>query len=346
MDDYIRTIFFKYKKSVIPGIGTIAFVSKRSIHEEEKSILIPPSTEISFTEYIDDSELKKLTYLIAHKENISQSKAKEKIALFIENTRSKLETEGEINIKNIGFIGREENGQIHFRKSENLFLLNPEFGLPKVQARFLEKKDLNSESDVSPIIQKRRKKYYASWPVIAISLALIIIIGSGIYFYDRFYTGEQELRPEENVNIETGKKLIDILHDSLETHSATIDSNNVDQFLRPDSSKITHSDSLSFTSSTERSSENQSGAHPKKEKILIVNKPTHRYYLIIASLPNVKKAEDLVNELQKKGYKEAKTILSNNRARISLSDYTQKSEATNEKKKYLKDYPDMWILKY
>ena len=70
------------------------------------------------------------------------------------------------------------------------------------------------------------------------------------------------------------------------------------------------------------------------------------YHIIVASLPNHRGAEDIIDDYISKGYSQASLVERDNRVRISLMQFTDKDEANNYLKTLREDeaFQNAWLL--
>lgn len=71
-----------------------------------------------------------------------------------------------------------------------------------------------------------------------------------------------------------------------------------------------------------------------------------RYYLIIASLPNMEKAASLLLAYQQKGFSTAQIITFDDKIRISLNDFKTYHQAKKAKASLGPEYQSIWILEH
>jgi len=71
----------------------------------------------------------------------------------------------------------------------------------------------------------------------------------------------------------------------------------------------------------------------------------NQYYLIVASLQTSELANEKMDELKKKGYKDMIIIKSSDRYRISVGSYPTEAQAKARQKELRKEFPDCWMLR-
>jgi len=73
--------------------------------------------------------------------------------------------------------------------------------------------------------------------------------------------------------------------------------------------------------------------------------PAGPYYIIVKSMLPVKEAEKTVQQLQAKGYSQAKILRNNDQVRVSIFDTSDRDEALRLLKEAKTLYKDAWLLK-
>ncbi|MBN1337759.1 MAG: SPOR domain-containing protein, partial [Bacteroidales bacterium] len=75
-------------------------------------------------------------------------------------------------------------------------------------------------------------------------------------------------------------------------------------------------------------------------------KKTGRFYLVVASLADIKEAREETRILAGKGYPQAKIIENEGKFRISAVDFSTKEEAQQAKNRLKTEYTDVWIMAF
>ncbi len=308
LSSYIKVIFFEYGKAVIPGLGTLTSIPKGSAKQENSHILIPPSSEINFSEYIDDHELEKLIYFIVHKEKITQEDAQQKVNKFVEETQVRLNLDQVVDLADIGIFTKEKDGKLTFEQKEGIYSKDSHFGLPKIQARPLESKP----TEDTKFVDKKHSQQSTLWLIV---VPLILIFAFGVYISIDLQSRQQFFS--------LGKRIVQKISKTTQ--------NSVGQTTEKTKGKTTVK---------------QTGATKSKEIIEVIKSPTGKYYLIVSSLHNIESAKQRLAELKAKGHDSAKIVRSDKKIRISLKDYKDKANALKDLKKYRKDHAGLWVLKY
>jgi len=84
----------------------------------------------------------------------------------------------------------------------------------------------------------------------------------------------------------------------------------------------------------------------KSEQLVLLSKPSGRYYLIFASLKTEDDAKKELARFKKSGFAGAKIIFKDNLYRVSLSDFGTQQEALNAKKELGEEYKASWVTKF
>lgn len=84
---------------------------------------------------------------------------------------------------------------------------------------------------------------------------------------------------------------------------------------------------------------------PDSANFIVKNK-TGRFYLVVASLPQLNEAHKIIKDLAAKGYRQAKIIQNDGKFRVSAVDYPTKEHALPAKNRLKADYKDVWIMEF
>jgi len=101
-------------------------------------------------------------------------------------------------------------------------------------------------------------------------------------------------------------------------------------------------DEIKFCNPSEKLIEKETSG----SKNSIIRNKTGKYYLIVSSFPNEKDAKKEYSTLKKRGFKNVKILVKNNKYRLSISDNFDMSKVKQSMKKYSSKFKDAWILKF
>ena len=87
-------------------------------------------------------------------------------------------------------------------------------------------------------------------------------------------------------------------------------------------------------------------AKQKTDDLLILSDKTNRYYLIFGSYDREKDALKEVKKYIRKGFENARVIVSRDKFRVTLSNHPSLDEAKIAKAKLEKKYEEVWIVKF
>ena len=177
--NHIQDLLYRYECVILPGFG--AFLSQRqpAYIEEDTGAFYPPKKLVSFNGQLVKSDGLLANY-ISEAENISYPAAVNRIVVFVDNLENSLESDGSVELENIGRFSYSAEKNLQFEPVEKLNFLTDSFGLESVNARKINrevyKKQVEELEEKSPInfTPERRKTpallKYAAVAVIALGL--------------------------------------------------------------------------------------------------------------------------------------------------------------------------------
>lgn len=152
---YISELLFERESVVLPGFGEFGtrYVPARFVPEEKK--VESPSKVVTFNEK-NKAEDETLAAFMAQKENIGIDKTKEFIVAFVQECHISLKAGRKVELENIGsfFIGRD--GTINFEPDKSINYLNDSFGMKEVTAPVNVPEE--PKAKVAPVVEKKVEK--------------------------------------------------------------------------------------------------------------------------------------------------------------------------------------------
>jgi len=152
---YISELLFEKESVVLPGFGEFGtrYVPARFVPEEKK--VESPSKVVTFSEK-NKAEDESLAAFMAQKENIGIDKTKEFIVAFVQECHISLKAGKRVELENIGsfFIGRD--GTINFEPDKSINYLNDSFGMKEVTAPVSVPEEPKAKE--VPVVEKKVEK--------------------------------------------------------------------------------------------------------------------------------------------------------------------------------------------
>lgn len=177
--NHIQDLLYRYECVILPGFG--AFLSQRqpAYIKEDTGAFYPPKKVVSFNGQLVKSDGLLANY-ITEAENISYPAAVNRIAVFVDQLENSLESDGSVELENIGSFSYSNEGNLQFEPLEKLNFLSDSFGLDSFNSakvnREVYKEQVEELEEKAPInfTPERRKTpaflKYAAVAVIALGL--------------------------------------------------------------------------------------------------------------------------------------------------------------------------------
>ena len=140
---HIEYLLRGHEQVALPGIG-IFMAEYRAAHFDAAGtdVILPPSRNLCFIDSTDAADTL-LSRSVARKEGISTTQAAEIVKAGMEEIASRLETEGEAKIGNLGWLVRNEDGDISFEENDLSEINSRFYALQPVKLTPLAAKNLS-----------------------------------------------------------------------------------------------------------------------------------------------------------------------------------------------------------
>jgi len=131
VQEYIAELLFDYNRLIIPNFGAFIGTPRSAKIDKAANKVLPPSKDILFNDKLNvQDEL--LVSKISEQEGIVKQAAVEKIDLFINELKEKLEKDKSVSFNNLGTFVQKPSGEIVFNQDESVNFLNDAYGLNPV----------------------------------------------------------------------------------------------------------------------------------------------------------------------------------------------------------------------
>lgn len=318
---HISGLLRKYGYAVIPGFGGFVSHHVHSCIKEKGRIIIPPSSEIGFSENlnINDGLLVQsyMEYL-----GISYSAAEKKVKAVVHELNDSLHEEGKVDFAGIGTLSVTMNGVVVFEDYKNTVVDTSFYGLENIHVRLLTELD-NINIPENKSVARRKISLgtyvqYAAACVVVIMLyflSSVSIDNSSLYRYDNMAS----MIPQTNIFYGT----------------TTLSS---DVFIEEDCEKTSAIDKK-YTESVDLIKLKDS--YPDN---IVAKKEI--YHIIIASLGLEDNYNDIIEDLKDGGYRGARVLKGDGRIRIAIKSFENFEEALKEAENIRNNtqYKDAWVL--
>jgi nucleoid DNA-binding protein len=323
----------------LPNFGSFVQSYEPAKLSSDGNNFLPPRQVVSFdpTRTFNDEVIEAY---IKNKLDVTRDMAIKMVNDFIETIKESIESGGAFEFESVGFLKRNEVGQIVLLQADDLQRVSSTFGLQGVEAKE-KKKDVSSIKSAhkstaeikSPIVSPVPKK--KSFIVIYASLAAIfvvaILVASLMFFIPEFRFWENEQNQAlYQVNEPVSSDL-------------PVDRSS-DIFLESDTANIIISDVEGGVNIKETVA-----VTTDKKKALFYEEPieeqTKTYYIIAGSFARIDNAEIFSKKLASMGYN-PEIVQSDDRFRVAMSKFTNRNRALRELERLRREKPTekVWLL--
>ena len=336
---------------ILPGFGGFIAQSVPAYYVEEEHLFYPPSRSISFNAAITMNDgLLAQSYMKSYQ--VDYARATYMIDVAIENLRDILDEEGEVTLPRIGTFKQDIHHSLQFTP-EQASLASPQyFGLSTFFMKELSMLQQSSQQP-KPLITKTKKtidvhinkeKLRQVLSTAAILLLLFMVslpIGNqkptDVASLQLPKTGHLQQMFEAPAAVKvtdvttdettgthveaTGEMTTEIFAEAVDTIATLPTATATEAEVKVEAPVTTHIEEVATQ-------------EPQPEKPIAVTPQatvasTKVYHIIVASLPNLRGAEETLNKYISKGHTGASLVERDNRVRISLIQFTDKDEANS-----------------
>ena len=337
---------------ILPGFGGFIAQSVPAYYVEEEHLFYPPSRSISFNAAITMNDgLLAQSYMRSYQ--VDYARATYMIDVAIENLRDILDEEGEVTLPRIGTFKQDIHHSLQFTP-EQASLASPQyFGLSTFFMKELSMLQQSSQQP-KPLITKTKKTIDVHINKEKLRQVLSTAAVLLLLFMISLPTGNQ--KPTDVASLQLPKT--GHLQQMFETPAA-VTITDVTAEETPDTPVEATDETAAETSveavvdtiaaiptaiATEAEVkveapvttpiEEVATQEPQSEKPITeapqaIVASTKVYHIIVASLPNLRGAEETLNKYISKGHTGASLVERDNRVRISLIQFTDKDEANS-----------------
>ena len=345
-------LLLRYNDCVIlPGFGGFIAQSVPAYYVEEEHLFYPPSRSISFNAAITMNDgLLAQSYMKSYQ--VDYARATYMIDVAIENLRDILDEEGEVTLPRIGTFKQDIHHSLQFTP-EQASLASPQyFGLSTFFMKELSMLQQSSQQP-KPLITKTKKTIDVHINKEKLRQVLSTAAVLLLLFMISLPTGNQ--KPTDVASLQLPKtghlqqmfeapaavKVTDVTTE--ETPCTPVEA--TDEMTTEIFAEVADTIAALPTATASEaevkvetpaitSIEEVASQEPQPEKPIAVTPQatvasTKVYHIIVASLPNLRGAEETLNKYISKGHTGASLVERDNRVRISLIQFTDKEEANN-----------------
>ena len=352
---------------ILPGFGGFIAQPVPAYYVEEEHLYYPPSRSISFNAAIIMNDgLLAQSYMKSYQ--VDYARATYMIDVAIDNLRDILDEEGEVTLPHIGTFKQDIHYSLQFTPEQTSLVSPQYFGLDTFFMKELSVLQQSSEEhshQTKPLITKTKKTIdvHINKEMLrqVLSTAAILLL----LFMISLPIGDHKPTDIASLQLPQTNHLLQILEVAPTT--PTITEVATDEPMNTPIEAIAEAiietgtetpvDTSNMLPKVEMNTEEPATSPIEAVPTLEVQpeKPvaeapqvatTKTYHIIVASLPNMRGAEETLNQYISKGHTGASLVERDDRVRISLIQFTDKDEANN----YLKElrtqagFENAWLL--
>ncbi len=302
---YIKKLLYNHDILVIPGFGGLITKYKPAEINVNDHSIAPPSKYLSFDDDLIDTDGLLANYISSQK-GISKEEAEAFILSEVKLISKRLDEKETILFEGIGYFSKE-NGVTRFEREPEVNFLTDSFGLSNIDYKPVEY-DLTPNKNTEIITTKVGRNYSVVWMIAAAITAAVIALLVYLNYPDIAYKFKNT-KTIPPVVVEPTKNNSDtIVSTKTETSKDTAKSSDLEKFFDNATDK---KKALALTSEVE------------------VSKPQANvtYYLIAGSFKTFNRAKILSKILTKEGYKPEIIQFEQDKYRVSLGEFKDKTEA-------------------
>ncbi len=327
LNTHIKKLLSENDIAIIPHFGGFLAHYIPAIRDTQNNLFIPPKRSIGFNEQLKLNDgLLIQSYM--KENNIDFQEASMLMKSDIQSIKNTLEENGYIKFKGIGTVFCDSNNQYSFEEEKETTLECPLFfGMKSFE--MLELKELQKDKAKQ---QTTTAPKHSLQDFIGGVAVLSIIIAS-------FFIFSTPVEEAAKVSQENYAKILPLKVWNIQSETNFDDAQQIDLNLNTEQ----HTTNKENVSNQEANITNTiQDTTDLEEKAIIENK----YHIIVASLIPQRKAVQLVEDLQSKGYKSAQIINNEGKRRVSLTSFTTTEDAQKELSTNIRtEFPSAWIFK-
>lgn len=305
---YIKKLLYNHDILVIPGFGGLITKYKPAEINVNDHSIAPPSKYLSFDDDLIDTDGLLANYISSQK-GISKEEAEAFILSEVKLISKRLDEKETILFEGIGYFSKE-NGVTRFEREPEVNFLTDSFGLSNIDYKPVEY-DLTPNKNTEIVTTKVGRNYSVVWMIAAAITAAVIALLVYLNYPDIAYKFKHT-KTIPPVVVEPTKNNSDtIVSTKTETSKDTAKSSDLEKFFDNATDK---KKALALTSEVE------------------VSKPQANvtYYLIAGSFKTFNRAKILSKILTKEGYKPEIIQFEQDKYRVSLGEFKDKTEAQQQ----------------
>ena len=295
---HISQLLFHHECVILPNFGGFVCNYKPAYIQTVQHKFHPPSKQISFNKNLVAND-GLLTHYVSKKEQVSYDEALKKIEGFVLTLKTKLRTNKEVTIEDIGTFVMDNENRIHFEPSLTENYLLSSYGLTPIQVSPIQRKNYEEKIVEQVKTLPQHKSSVKKW---AAAAAIIIPLGFLAFWIPTKYDLSQninyaKLNPfveEKAASYSPRTDLTTFEHDDVLSLKESINTAAGDEkYLTFSWLKDEQPITISLT--------DKYIAEADTTKV-VINKTNLRYHIIAGCFSEKKNANKMVKQLKNKGF--------------------------------------------
>ncbi|WP_448779632.1 HU domain-containing protein [Bacteroides congonensis] len=350
---HIEVLLLENDCVIVPGFGGFVAHYAPATHVKEENLFLPPTRTIGFNPQLklNDGVLVQ-SYMSAYDTSFADANriVEKEVSEFI----GLLHEEGKAHLENIGEIHYNIYGNYEFIPYDYKITTPSLYGLDSFEMHELSTLQQREKVLVPANLEKEKKTYEISINRAFLRNAAAMIVAIVLFF--AFST------PVENTDVQKNnyaQLLPGELFEQIEKQSVAVTpvyvKNDVAQQTKKTSASAKTSSTPKLTADKAQTSRPIAVKEVKVAKQEVVPVPVsvkpqanveHPYHIIVAGGISLKDAEAMANQLNSKGFAEAKALNTDGKVRVSIRSFENREEATKQLLELRKNetYKNAWLL--
>lgn len=312
LEQHIASLLVRHNCVILPRFGGLIGSYQSAQKSEESGMIAPPYKEIIFNRSLSHNDgLLINSYSVDF--NVSYNEAERQVIALIDSIQKRILVGESVTLGEIGVFRMDSEGNVYFKQSDAINLLDKSFGFEAIQMVPLSAGTLrgyNSSSKSKMFVKLVSNRRVTSG--IAASIALFL------------FSTNVAIKELENYN-----------YGSLFTESGA--NEIVAQLTTQKESLIAE---VPKTTAVQEK-------HDQHKIAEVISVSERKYHLIAASVTSLEEAEEFVDNLKLKGKVDALVVKADGRYRISIEQFVNKDLALISMKRYRKSeqYKNVWVYR-
>lgn len=350
---HIEVLLLENDCVIVPGFGGFVAHYAPATHVKEENLFLPPTRTIGFNPQLklNDGVLVQ-SYMSAYDTSFADANriVEKEVSEFI----GLLHEEGKAHLENIGEIHYNIYGNYEFIPYDYKITTPSLYGLDSFEMHELSTLQQREKVLVPANLEKEKKTYEISINRAFLRNAAAMIVAIVLFF--AFST------PVENTDVQKNnyaQLLPGELFEQIEKQSVAVTpvyvKNDVAQQTKKTSASAKTSSIPKLAADKAQTSRPIAVKEVKVAKQEVVPAPVsvkpqanvdHPYHIIVAGGISFKDAEAMANQLNSKGFAEAKALNTDGKVRVSIRSFENREEATKQLLELRKNetYKNAWLL--